>query len=142
VEITDELLRNIQHSVWEWLGVLSDLGAQRRYEQDVPIAYHSAELFIAWRDAFIPESTATVQAFSAQQFQALQRFSAILEEVEDQIAPATEPWPKSRPYPPLSQLHAHPAWRRVVAAAHEARLVLTPCRCQLCERRPGNKGAV
>ena len=59
------------------LELISDFSAQRKYEQDVPIANVPAELVCMWfDDQYHPDSTRFSDAFSSRERAALADFSA------------------------------------------------------------------
>ena len=110
----DQMRRNVS----DLLALLSDAEAQRAYERDVPIASVPSELNCMWfDDMYHPADTAFQGAFSARELDALAKFHVVYEAATAEIQP-----------PPVvvADLHAHPAWDRVLRAASVTLRALSP----------------
>lgn len=101
-------MRNLRGSLRGQLALLADVEEQRHYERALPRANVPAELLCGWfDDCYLPDSAAFQQSFNPDERQALDAFHALFEAASAQL-------PRSWK---LDELHAHPAWAQVVAAA-------------------------
>lgn len=99
----------IRGGVRELLMLLASADGQTAYERSVPIANVPAELLCMWfDDCYHPDDVRFRRAFSPRELEAL----ASLDERYRSAADELKPLPRNVP-----ELHAHPAWGRVVQAA-------------------------
>jgi hypothetical protein len=107
----NELSDNLRRRVLEVLALVADAEAQRKYQASVLHVNVSEELFNQWDDAFFPEDSHFISAFSSRELDVLRRFNAAMETVG-------ETTPNS--LPSLDAFMQTQAWHRLSDAARFA----------------------
>lgn len=109
-----EIAVHFRRNVVELLQLLADRGAQIQYERDVPIADVPAELVCMWfDDLYHPKDETFRSAFTPSELD-------VLAEFHRKYAASLKAIGTLPHLPNLTELHAHPAWERVVSGAQEA----------------------
>ena len=86
--------------------------AQLHYQQRVPIAQVSAELFCQWADDYFDPTDYRLQAlFTPTEWQALLAFHADFESISSRVP---------SPLPPIQEFVSHPLWQQLADSASDA----------------------
>jgi hypothetical protein len=84
-ELRKELQTNFRKEVFDVLTLISSKEEQLEYQEKVPIAYVSAELFNLWDSCYQTPKNQDwyVEAFSDEELNILQEFDIIFEEISE-----------------------------------------------------------
>ena len=107
----DEVATNIRKLVIDTLELLESKEKQLEYQQKVPYADVSSELFCRWDGAYIPDSPHNGKAFTAEELSALNAFNQIFEKV-------SESTPEN--LPPIEDFIKTSDWQQLRDAAETA----------------------
>jgi hypothetical protein len=101
-----------RENVIETLRLLASRDAQLAYQQRVPIAQVSAELFCQWADDhFHPTDQRLHALFTPIEWQALLAFHAHFESIASRVP---------SPLPPIHEFVSHPLWQQLSDFAADA----------------------
>jgi hypothetical protein len=99
-------------NVIETLRLLASRDAQLDYQQRVPIAQVSAELFCQWADDNFDPTDHRLQAlFTPTEWQTLLAFHASFESISSRVP---------EPLPPIQEFVSHPLWQQLADSAADA----------------------
>jgi hypothetical protein len=99
-------------NVIETLRLLASRDAQLEYQQRVPIAHVSAELFCQWADDHFHPTDQRLQAlFTPTEWQALLAFHARFESIASRVP---------SPLPPIQEFVSQPLWQQLADSATDA----------------------
>jgi hypothetical protein len=108
----NEISNAMRARLMDTLELISSEKSQREYQNAVPSVDVPAELFNQWEDCFFSDDVSFRGAFSADEFEALDRFDSILNEICDET-------PKN--LPALNEFIKTAWWQRL---SHEASVAL------------------
>ena len=108
--------RGLRSDVLSLLGLLSDLGAQRQYERDVPTAAAPTELVCMWfDDLYYPGTALFEEAFTEAELGRLARFHGFF---QVRLGALGYSGIHARETPArVEELHAIPEWQEIVEEA-------------------------
>jgi hypothetical protein len=112
----DELKTNIRARIREYLELLADADAQRKYQAEAPVQV-SNELINQWDDWFHPESKQLRSWFEDNEWVALIEYNSVLLDVCERTPPRL---------PPLAEFMRTAEWTRLHEAACAALRRLRP----------------
>ena len=101
-----------RENVISTLRLLASRDEQLEYQQQVPIAQVSAELFCQWADDHFHPADRRLQAlFTPTEWQALLVFHVHFESISSRVP---------SPLPPIQEFVSHPLWQQLADSAAEA----------------------